>query len=151
MAKQLFRVEGLSDLLEALQELPKATNNNVLKRFLMDVAEPIRGDAERNAPHRTGKLQRSISTGTKLSRRQKSQHIKQSAVEIFVGPASMTRAITQEFGTSQHGPKPYMRPAWDSNKKRALETMRDLLAAEIEKARARLARKAARQAAKAAK
>jgi HK97 gp10 family phage protein len=149
--KELFRVEGLSDLLEGLQELPKATANNTLKRFLIQVAEPIRSDAERRAPHETGRLQRSIVVGTKLSRRQRAQHEKKSAVEVFVGPGSMPRAITQEFGAAQHGPKPYMRPAWDANNVRAFETMRDLLAAEIEKAAARIARKAARQAAKAAK
>lgn len=148
MAKVSFRVEGLSELKEALEELPKATGKNVLKRALLKAAEPMRADAEREAPRESGQLAASIKIGTKLSQRQKSQHKKESAVEVFLGPDPSAKAIAQEFGAAHHGPQPYMRPAWDGNKEGAFNSMRDDLAQEIEKARARLARKTARLAAK---
>lgn len=148
MAKTTFKVEGLKELREALQELPKATGRNTVRRALTKAADPIESDAERAAPFLTGQLQRSMTIGTKLSRRQKSQHKKVSEVEIFVGPGSMPQAITQEFGTAHHRAQPFMRPAWDANKLNVLQTIKEILAAEIEKARARLARKAARLAAK---
>lgn len=148
MAKVSFHIEGLSELKEALDELPKATNKNVLKRVLLKAAEPMRADAERGAPRLTGQLAERISVGTKLSRRQKSQHQKESMVEVFMGPEPSAKSITQEFGAAHHGPHPYMRPAWDGNKTTAFNSIRDDLAEEIEKARARLARKAARIAAK---
>lgn len=148
MASTTFKIEGLSDLGEALKELPKSTATGVIKRVLLKAGEPIRSDAEQAAPVRRGTLKASFTAGTKLSRRQKSQHRKESRVEIFVGPGSLPQAITQEFGAAQHGPQPFMRPAWDANKQRALDGIKDDLTAEIEKTRQRLARKAARLAAK---
>lgn len=148
MARQVMRVEGLSDLLEGLQELPKATGKNVLKRFLTEVGEPIADDAANNARRLTGTLQRSFGVSDKLSRRTKQQHKKESAVEVFAGPGALVQAITEEFGTSRQSPNPTMRPAWDANKQGALNGMAEKLAKEIEKARARIARKAARQLAK---
>jgi HK97 gp10 family phage protein len=148
VAKTTFRIEGLAELKDALEELPKATGTNVLKRALTKAAEPLEADAERTAPVGIGTLQRSIKVSGKLSRRQKSQHKKESKVELFIGPAPLVQAITQEFGTVDHGPKPFMRPAWDGNKLKALGTIKDILAAEIEKARQRLARKAAKLLAK---
>ena len=54
------------------------------------------------------------------------------------------QAVTQEFGTVNHPPHPFMRPAWLANKTRALDTMKKELWEEIQKAAARLARKAAK-------
>lgn len=143
-----FKVEGLKELEHALKELPKATGKNVLKRVLVKAGKPIADSAESRAPRLRGKLQMSIGTGTKLSRRQKRLHEKQSTVEVFVGAGALAQAITQEFGTSFHPPQAFMRPAWDENRKGSLDTIRDDLAEEIEKARQRLAKKAARLAAK---
>lgn len=143
-----FKVEGLKELEEALRELPKATGKNVLRRALLKAGEPIASSAAALAPRLRGKLQMSIGTGTKLSRRQKRLHRPESTVEVFVGAGALVQAITQEFGTVNHPAKPFMRPAWDGNKTKALDTIRDDLAEEIEKARQRLARKAARIAAK---
>ena len=148
MATQTFRVEGLSDLIEALQELPKATGKNVLKRFLTEVGQPIADDAQNNARRLTGALQRSFGVSQELSRRTKQQHRKESAVEVFAGPGALVQAITEEFGTSRQSPHPMLRPAWDVGKGRALEGMAQKLGDGIEKSRARLARKAARQIAK---
>ncbi len=148
MAKQTFKIEGLKELEEALKELPKATSRNVLIRALRRAAAPMAEDMMSRAPFLRGQLQRSITTGTKLSRRQRSQHQKVSAVEIFVGAGALVQAITQEFGTVNHAAKPFARPAWDSNVRGAVNIIRDDVAEEIEKARQRLARKAERLAAK---
>lgn len=148
MARTLFKVEGLKELETALKELPKATGKNVLKRVLIKAGQPIAASAERHAPRLRGKLQMSIGTGTKLSRRQSRLHRKESTVEIFAGAGALAQSITQEFGTSFHPAQPFMRPAWDENQKPSYDSIRDDLAAEIEKARKRLAKKAEREAAK---
>jgi HK97 gp10 family phage protein len=145
MARQTFRIEGLRELEEALGELSKATGKNILKRVLTKAGEPIAEDAAANARRLTGKFERSFGVSQKLSRRQKSQHVKQSGVEVFAGPGALVQAITEEFGTSSQAPHPTLRPAWDANKKAALDGIKDDLAEEIEKARARAARKAAKQ------
>jgi HK97 gp10 family phage protein len=149
MAKRgSFRIEGLRETERALRELPKATAKGVLKRVLLKASNPLVADWTRRAPVLRGFLQRSIGAGTKLSRRQKGKHRKESSVEVFVGAGSLPQAITQEFGTAHHAAKPAGRPAWDANKRTMLASMKSDLKAEIEKARARLARKAARLAAK---
>lgn len=162
---QSFRIEGLSDLLQALTELPKATGKNVLKRALIKAAGPMQSQAESMAPVETGGLKASIVIGTKLSRRQAAAHRRevgstpaitvggfrsapQTAVYVFVGPAGSPKSIVQEFGGAHQAPHSYMRPAWDANKNSALDSISGDLEQEIENARKRLARKAEREAAR---
>src|SRR5262245_5389114 len=145
--KVTVKVEGLSELADALEELPKATGTNVQKRALLKASEPIFEMARRLAPVLSGALKRSIEPGTKLSRRQKMLLHKQSKVEVYVGAAALPHAHLQEFGTVHHPAHPFLRPAWDANKRRAFDMIKKELADEIEKARARLARKTARLAA----
>lgn len=152
MAKQWMKLEGLQELRTALlEELPKATATNVQKRALMAAAEKMRADMESMAPVAPiagGRLKRSIAISTKLSKKQRTISKKESKVEVYVGPGSVREAVPQEFGTYKMAPHPFVRPAWAANKVGALKMIRELLAAEIEKARARIARKAARMAAK---
>ena len=160
------RVEGLRELQTALQELPKATGNNVLRRTLFKAAEPIEVAMETKAPvGETGKLKGSVESSTKLSPAQSKEHRvaigtfpmvtvggyrsnPAKGVYVFVGPAPGPVGITQEFGTVHHGPQPFARPAWDENHLRSLSTIKSDLAEEIEKARKRIARKAEREALK---
>lgn len=150
--KTSFKVEGVSELVEALlEELPKATATNVQKRALQKAAEPIERDAKSMAPHKTGTLQERININTKLSPRQKRLLSKESKIEIYVGPPSMARGIVAEFGSVKQSPHAFMRPAWDANKKSAFDSLKKDLTDEIEKARVRMARKAAKLLAAAAK
>lgn len=147
MAKVTFKIEGVSELQEALQELPKATGKNVPKR-LIKRGQLIADDAQSKARVLSGKFQRSFGVSDKLSKRQRSQNKKESEVEVFAGPGDLVQAITEEFGTAHSAPHPTMRPAWDAHKRSTLNSIAKDLAEEIEKARARLARKAEREAAK---
>lgn len=73
-----------------------------------------------------------------------------SAVTLYMGPAKAKdrdeaiKALAQEFGTSFHAPQPYMRPAFDAQARPTIERLKVELKAEIDKAVARAARKAAR-------
>lgn len=147
MARQNFRIEGLAELDEALQELPKATARNVLLRTLKKEAQPIAVAGAALAPRLTGKLAQSYTVSTKLSRRQKSLNSKESDVEVYVGPTPHPKSVQTEFGNAHQAAEPHLRPAWDGNWPKVLAGIRDTLAGEIEKARARLAKKAARLAA----
>lgn len=144
MAKVTFRVEGLAELVDGLNELPTATSNNIQKRALTEAGKPIQADAQSAAPVRTGLLRRGITVSSKLSAAQKRKHKAESKNEIFVGPPSMARGIVAEFGSVKQTPKPFMRPAWDKNKRTAFTKLRDILADEIEKARKRALRKSER-------
>lgn len=138
------KVEGLRELEQALLELPKATSRNVMKRTLLKAGRPIEAEAERLAPVLSGHLRKSIAVSSKLSRRQKKAQrvLKDSEVEVFIGSSSL--GVLQEFGTAHHGPQPFMRPAWHGHKMRALETIKEDMWTEIDKAAKRLAKKAAK-------
>ncbi|MET4174783.1 HK97 gp10 family phage protein [Bradyrhizobium sp. LA6.1] len=148
MARQTFKIEGLAELDEALTELPKATARNVMARVLKEQGQPIRDTGERLAPRRKGGLKASYTIGTKLSRRQKSLNRKESDVEVYIGPGPAAKSVQTEFGNAHQAAHPHLRPAFDGNVMKVLNGIKDSLAVEIEKARARLAKKAAKLAAK---
>lgn len=151
------KIEGLRELEKALAELPKATGKNVLRRVLLKRGQPLADAMEAKAPDdpATGgmDLKTSIGVSTKLSKRQAGLHRKmfkddKASVEVFVGAGPVPHAHLQEFGTINHGPQPFARPAWDSGKGPLLAGLKDDLWSEVEKAAKRLAKKQARLAAK---
>lgn len=149
MAKTFrVKVEGLREVEAALQSMPKATARNIMRRILRARLEPIADTARQLVPVQFGDLKESITVGTKLSRAAKKgrQKLSPNAVEVYMGPYNAPRAYMQEFGTVKHGPQPYMRPAWDSHEGQLLDGIKEDLWAEINKAAARIARKAAKAA-----
>lgn len=148
MAPQSFKIEGLADLDQALTELPKATARAVLVRVLKAQGQPIMDEGQRLAPKLTGGLKASYTISTSLSRRQKSLNDKLSDVEVYIGPAPSAKAIQTEFGNAHQAAEPHLRPAFDDNVSKVLQGIKQNLADEIEKTRARIAKKAERLAAK---
>lgn len=168
------KVEGLRELERALGQFTKATARNVLKRVLVKAGEPIADRARQLVPVDEGHLKASIAVSTKkpkgadagkaafaaamrggASRGEAGVALRAARAanpnafaEAFVGPGRHPQAIFQEFGTVNHPPQPFVRPAWDSQKTTALDIVRRDMSAEIEKAAQRAARKAARLAAK---
>lgn len=152
--RTVVKVEGLKELDKALAELPKATGKAVLRRVMKSAAQPMAETAERLAPRDEGTLALSIGVSTKLTKRQRAQHRKmfrndRASVEMFVGAGGLPQAHIQEFGAENNQtPQPFMRPAWDQHKDQILDDISRSLGDEIAKAAMRLARKAARLAAK---
>ena len=172
-----IKVSGLRELERALAELPKATAKNTLKRTLKLAAQPIADKARALAPENFGTLKRGIIVTTKkppnhdvgkkaYSKAKKAGASNAEAVaamrtarrvapgvfaEAFVGVTkNVGHAVPQEFGTVNHPAQPFMRPAWDAEKETALDIIKNELGGQITKAAERLARKAARKAAKGA-
>lgn len=142
---EIVKLSGFKELAEALEQLPKATARNTLRRVLRKAAEPTREAAQAKAPILSGRLRESVVVGTQLTRRQKADARKEGTYfsEIHVGTAK-GYSVPQEFGTVDHAAQPFMRPAWDQNKDKALKIIGDELGNEIEKAAARRARKLAK-------
>ena len=144
-----IKLEGFADLDRALEELSQAAGKGVLRRSLKKAAEPMAALAESLAPRGpTGNLAASVSYGTKLTKRQAKLHRKmfrddKASVEGFVG-ANDPAAVQQEFGNENHGPQPFMRPAWDQDAMPILDRLGKELAVEVEKSVKRARAKAAR-------
>jgi len=145
-----MRLEGFSNFEKELAKLEKlAKRKAVARRALKKAAQPMADLAANMAPSDDGDLKASIGVSTKLSSRQAGMHRKmfrndRAAVEMFVGAGPLPSAHLQEFGTVDHGPQPFMRPAWDQDHINLLARLGDEMAKEIDKALTRAARRAAR-------
>lgn len=152
MAKQLIALEGAKELDEALvalaEEFHPRNVKSVLRGALKDGGKIIADAGQANAPREKGELAESYTVGSKLSRRQKRLHKKESPLEVFVGPTPHAKSVQTEFGNAHQAPHPHLRPAWDSNWQRVLDVIISQIKERLEKTRARLARKAERDAAK---
>ncbi len=146
-SRQTFKVEGLAELDAVLRELPKATARNVLLRTLKKEAQPIADAAAQLAPDDPATGGKDLHSSMLV--RAVSAKQRESDVEVAIGPSRTTfYGMFQEFGTAHHRAHPFLRPAWDANVMGVLAKIRNTLAEEIDKAVARLAKKAARDAAK---
>ena len=147
-----IRIEGLKELDRALGQLPRATGKNILRRVARKALEPIIADAKSKVHVISGKTKDSLAVSTKLSHRQKALHKKlvpgdKSSIEVFAGAGPhnfVPQAIWEEFGTVKQSPHPFLRPAWDGGKMRALNDIKKNLWAEIQNAAVRVARKKTR-------
>lgn len=144
MGKSL-KITGLRETERALAELPKATGKNVLRRVGKRALEPMRAKAENLAPVDRGDLANQVVISEKRTRRVPKQRGPKSGVEIAMGPAAghgvLQYAGLVEFGTVDNPPRPYMRPAFNSEAQGALDSVTTELLGEIEKSAKRLARK----------
>jgi len=174
MAKNTVKVEGLKELDRALAELPKAVARNTLRRVLKKAGEPIADKARQLAPVKSGKLRDSIIVSAKLGTKagqaeyaaameaglgqtaalgamrdaRRAAKGSGSFAEMHIGPGRQPHAHLQEFGSVNNQPHPFMRPAWDAHKDEALGIVRRDLGEEIMKSAKRLAKRAAKLAAK---
>lgn len=143
----VFKLDGDRDLERALGELPKAVARNALQRTLKKRAEPVREAWQQLAPVLTGHYEHSIIAGpsSKLTRRQRKDAKKAGKffAEIHVG-TSDPAGQQNEFGNSRMAANPSGRPAWDSTKDAALSGIGKDMGDEIEKSRARVAKRAER-------
>jgi HK97 gp10 family phage protein len=142
-----FKIEGLRELDQALAELPKATARNALVRALKKGAQHVQEVWQPTAPVLTGHYEHSIMIGpsSKLTGRQKRDAKKEGKyfAEYHVG-TSDPAGQQLEFGNSHMPANPSGGPAWDATKDNVLADIGKDLGDEIEKARVRLARKAAK-------
>jgi HK97 gp10 family phage protein len=154
MTKTSVTLSGFKELEDVLvNEFPKATSKNVLKRTGMVAMKPLEARIKELAPERKGVLASSVKTQSVKAKRIKgsSRFETQKGVTIVTGPSSAKgadsaggNAAWQEFGTVNMPANPYVRPAADSELPVVLGIVRTELALQIEKVRVRAAKKAAK-------
>jgi len=159
MAQPAFRFEihGLKETMDALEQLPTASmKKTVVRNALKKAAVPIKDKAQTNAqglPFDSKSIAQSIKIGTTLKRSQRGRQDR-SRVTVYVG-SSHSLAHLFEFGTAQRytqkgayrgyiPPMPFLREAWDSQKKVSLELLKEEIWKALEKSARLLARKAER-------
>ncbi len=145
-----MKTTGLKEVKTALRKLPDSTAKGVMRRVMKKVLIPVRDQAKMLAPKDDGDLKESIVISTRLSKAQKRKFRKHdpSDVSMFVGAGPLEHAHLQEYGTDHHGVQPFMRPAWDNNKRQVFNNIRDEMWKEIKKTVARQKKRAAKKAGK---
>jgi hypothetical protein len=152
------KLEGFKELERALaEELPKATARNAMTRAATEAMEPMRERMAQLAPYdpddrdEDGQhLNETMRTQTAKARQARAFGVdRQSGVVVMTGPAPVGRraranAGWQEYGTVKMGAKSYARVAADTEADAVIDGLGDALAKQIDKAKARIARKAAR-------
>lgn len=144
------RLRGFRELEAALNDLPKATRKNVLRRVAKGALLPMADKAALLAPRDEGDLSFSIEISEERtpSVRKARRFDTKTGIEMAMGPTTgkgvLFYAAFQEFGTVKMAANPFMRPAWDARAGGALDYIKSNLWIEIRKSAERRARNLAR-------
>lgn len=129
MSNSNFEVEGLDNLMAKIEAMGKK-GANIQDDALQQAAKPILADAIKNAPEDTGKLKK----GLKISKAFNKKGIRY----VYVGtdkkdPQSPFYAFFLEFGTSKMSARPFLRPAYENNKKQVIEILKNEISKGLSK------------------
>ena len=141
-----IEMKGFRELERALaEELPKATAKNTLRRSGRLAMGRIEDRAKELVREDTGETGDSITTKSVRA----SRFATHRGVAVETGPTGRQEGGTGarlEFGSAQHPAYPFMRPAADSEGMAVIMDVRENLTTQVQKAKDRIARKAARAA-----
>jgi HK97 gp10 family phage protein len=146
-----MKIAGLRELDAALGELSKAVAKNTLIRVGKAALEPMAEVARSLAPDdpETGgnDLRHSINVGTKLTPRQKRLAKKEPKdfATVYMGTVDPA-GVPQEFGTVNHPPQSFMRPAFSQEARPTIDRVATGLKPEIDKSAARARARALKKA-----
>lgn len=137
-----FKVEGLAELRAALLELPRNIGRNVLRGAVNAGAREIAEEVKVRAPIDTGRLRAAVF---RKHARELSSAMRQTFI-VGVRSGKRHQQLTRgrrtvnldafywrfvEFGTSKMSARPFIRPAFDVKKFRAVEAIKGYLARRI--------------------
>jgi HK97 gp10 family phage protein len=136
-----FEVRGFKDLYKLLDHLPEVAKTEAMEPLLVEALTPMRDTARYLAPDDplTGppwNLPTSIevSTRQRTGRSKSDRALGKYDARAYMGPTKYgyPQAMFQEFGTIKMVATPYMRPAYDADKTKALEIIKEGFAKRIE-------------------
>ncbi|MEH7249164.1 HK97-gp10 family putative phage morphogenesis protein [Neobacillus niacini] len=114
--------QGMSTLLNYLEDMGKRVDYQVRKKALVAGAEVLKEKAKESVPVRTGKLQANIIISDVQGE------------EIHVGPDQQGTAFYGhflEFGTSKMDAQPFLGPALENNKDELEAKMAEVIKREL--------------------
>ena len=151
-----FELTGVKEMMRMFDKLPTVSmQKGVIRAALKKAGEPIKAEAiaRVGASNLKGdKLGSTITISTSLKKSQRKGRRDSTRVFMYVGSWA-PHAHLIEFGTAQRkkasgsstgfvSATPFMRPAWDGNKSKALDIFKSEMWLSIVKAARRLRKKA---------
>lgn len=124
--KVSMRIEGLDALAKALDGLPMRVQRREMRAILTEAAEPIRQQAEADAPHAPGAPDIKANIGISVAQTSRYIDLKQEVAAVAIGPVEgFAYGLPLELGTIDTAAQPFMRPAFDEAKNETLEMIAD--------------------------
>lgn len=127
-----LRIEGLDRLQRKLVRIGSLPADPVALKALRKGAEPMREAAEQKAPRRPGSGR--LARGVQIADRESTPHKAEVAVGIgedeFYG---VFQELADEFGGVHHAAQPFLRPAYDENRRQTVEIVRRELAKAVKR------------------
>lgn len=136
------KVEGLRDLGERMKGLSEQMNNRIARAATAAGAVVIRNAAQLKVPVDTGNLKKNIIV-KRLPKGESSltsEHIvtvrqgKLTAKQKDKGLQDAYYGKFVEYGTAKMPARPYLRPAYDQNKEKAVQAIKDRIEKRLNKA-----------------
>lgn len=157
----IMKISGIEEVNAALAELPQQVSKATVKKALVEAGEPMAEIARGHAARRTGKLARAIGVFKTTAKSQKQSRVKvtKDVADAYVGvgyrrgsAGYAPHAHLVEYGTGprfqksgrfvgQMPAQPFMRPAYDTDKAAFIGRISAAILKQIDRAKARLARK----------
>ena len=138
------KIEGLAELRQKLLTLPKELQKGPLRSAVSAGAKVIQDKAKALAAEDTGTLKRAIY---RTRSRSMSSAVQETAiVGVRYGKRFRRRNLDAwywrflEFGTSKMAARPFLRPAFDTSKEKAVEVLKAKLLQAIDRTVAKLRR-----------
>lgn len=141
------RIEGLADLARSLREMPQDVRRNALRSGMRAGAREIQKDAQRRAPVDTGRMRTNVYlkripelvtelsegwfVGVRMGPKRTRDKATGAVSKDYSRDAWYWRLV--EFGTRFVPARPFMRPAFESQKEAAVAAIAARLKARIEK------------------
>lgn len=133
--KTTIGLKGMREIEQTLKSLPLEVSRRPIGfRALRAGAEPLARAMREGAPVEFGDLRESIDALPTLSASQSDQKGDVAPLELYVGPGANPQGMWQEFGTENHPPQPFARPAWDRLQTEVLDHIGAQLGIEVEAA-----------------
>lgn len=126
-----YRVNGIDQIRTTILALPKALAAKPMKRGCIKAAMLVRDEARRLAPKDTGLMASDVSAAQ--DKKPELDQLDARAV-VFVkwkGAEGAPYWRHVEFGTAKMAPRPFMRPAFETNAALGIATIIDTVAAAL--------------------
>lgn len=127
-----FAISGGEALHAALAEVGKSMEKKILARAMRDAAKPILNDAKRRAPVLSGQLRKSLKIRALQRNRKKGQVGVAISTDKGFFKGDEFYGAFHEFGTSRMPARPFIRPAFEANKARAVKIVGEAIKLGLE-------------------
>lgn len=118
-----WSVQGAGEIMKRLLRVGEALQTDGSDEALIAAANMVVADAKRLVPVRTGRLKEAISRTSPRP----SKMARERAIAVGVRRPASRYAHFVEFGTVNHSARPYLRPALDANRGRAIGLMASVM------------------------